>query len=402
MQKITDIRREFPIFGHYPDLAWLDNAATTQKPRQVLEAERYFYERQNANILRGIYPLAAAATEAFEAVREQTRAFLNARSTAEIIFTGGTTEGINLVAQCFVAGRLQEGDAVLVSILEHHANFVPWQQICRQKKARLLVAPVRRDGSLDLDALAKMMLEHGVRFLAIAHVSNTLGSVNPIAGIIAQAHRHGIPVLVDAAQSAAALPLDVQLLDADFLAFSGHKLFGPTGVGVLYGKQELLEQMPPYRFGGEMIRDVTFERTLFAPLPQKFEAGTPNIAGVMALGAALDFIRNLDREAMHRQVQTLLAYATDELRRIPGLEIVGQASVKAGILSFVLGDVHPHDVATILGEQQICIRAGHHCAQPLMDFMGMPGTARASFAFYNTEIEVERFVKAVNGVRRYF
>lgn len=402
MQSITDIRREFPIFGHYPDLAWLDNAATTQKPRQVLEAERYFYERLNANVHRGIYPLAAAATEAFEAVREQTRAFLNARSTTEIIFTGGTTESINLVAQCYVAGRLQEGDAVLVSILEHHANFVPWQQICRQKKARLLVAPVRRDGSLDLDALAKTMLEHGVRFLAITHVSNTLGSVNPIAGIIAQAHRHGIPVLVDAAQSAATMPLDVQLLDADFLAFSGHKLFGPTGVGVLYGKQELLEQMPPYRFGGEMIRDVTLERTLFAPLPQKFEAGTPNIAGVMALGAALDFIRNIDREAVHRHVQTLLAYAAAELRRIPGLEIIGQAPAKAGILSFVLEDVHPHDVATILGEQQICIRAGHHCTQPLMDFLGMPGTARASFALYNTETEVERFVKAVNGVRRYF
>ena len=402
MQSITDIRREFPIFGHYPDLAWLDNAATTQKPRQVLEAERYFYERQNANVHRGIYPLAAAATEAFEAVREQTRAFLNARSTTEIIFTGGTTESINLVAQCYVAGRLQEGDAVLVSILEHHANFVPWQQICRQKKARLLVAPVRRDGSLDLDALAKTMLEHGVRFLAITHVSNTLGSVNPIASIIAQAHRHGIPVLVDAAQSAATMPLDVQLLDADFLAFSGHKLFGPTGVGVLYGKQELLEQMPPYRFGGEMIRDVTLERTLFAPLPQKFEAGTPNIAGVMALGAALDFIRNIDREAVYRHVQTLLAYAAAELCRIPGLEIIGQAPAKAGILSFVLEDVHPHDVATILGEQQICIRAGHHCTQPLMDFLGMPGTARASFALYNTETEVERFVKAVNGVRRYF
>lgn len=394
------MRHHFPIFSHYPDLVYLDSAATTQKPHAVMEAERHFYEWQNANVHRSIYPLAAKATEAYEDTREKTRAFLNAREAREIIFTNGTTAAINLVAHSFAGEQLEEGDAILISAMEHHANLIPWQQICLRKKARLLVLPISREGELELDVLPAMLREHRVKLLAVTHISNTLGTVNPIADIIDEARRHGVPVLVDAAQSAASYPMDVQALDADFLVFSSHKLFGPTGVGVLYGKAALLEQMPPWQVGGEMIRDVSFEKTVFAGIPRRFEAGTPNIAGVVAFGAALDFINSLDREATAAHGKALLAYATDELNRIPGLEIIGRAREKSAILSFILGSAHPHDIATILGERQVCIRAGHHCTQPLMDFLELPATARASFSIYNTEADVERLAEGVKAVQR--
>lgn len=394
------MRHHFPIFSHYPDLVYLDSAATTQKPHAVMEAERYFYEWQNANVHRSIYPLAAKATEAYEDTREKTRAFLNAREAREIIFTSGTTAAINLVAHSFAGEQLEEGDAILISAMEHHANLIPWQQICLRKKARLLVLPISREGELELDVLPAMLREHRVKLLAVTHISNTLGTVNPIADIIDEAQRHGVPVLVDAAQSAASYPLDVQALDADFLVFSSHKLFGPTGVGVLYGKAALLEQMPPWQLGGEMIRDVSFDKTDFAGIPRRFEAGTPNIAGVVAFGAALDFINSLDREAVAAHNNRLLLYATDELNRIPGLEIIGRAREKSAILSFILGSAHPHDIATILGERQICIRAGHHCTQPLMDFLELPATARASFSIYNTEADVARLAEGVKAVQR--
>ena len=400
MNDATTLRQAFPIFSHYPGLVYLDSAATTQKPRTVIEAERYFYEHQNANVHRGIYPLATAATDAYEGAREKTRRFLNARLGSEIIFTSGTTDGINLVARSYAFEQLEEGDALVISAMEHHSNLIPWQQVCLQKRARLLVLPISRDGVLDMDALPGMLQHNRVKLLAVTHVSNSLGTINPLAELIGEAHRHGVPVLVDAAQSAASIPLDVQALDVDFLVFSSHKLFGPTGVGVLYGKSALLEQMTPYRYGGEMIRDVRFERTLFAPLPQKFEAGTPNIAGVAAFGAALDFVGAIDREQMARYSRALLDYATDELNRIPGLEIIGRAPAKTGIISFVFGDVHPHDIATILGEQQICIRAGHHCTQPLMDFLELPGTARASFSVYTTEEDIACLVKGLREVAR--
>lgn len=394
------MRHHFPIFSHYPDLVYLDSAATTQKPHAVMEAERYFYEWQNANVHRSIYPLAAKATEAYEDTREKTRAFLNAREAREIIFTSGTTAAINLVAHSFAGEQLEEGDAILISAMEHHANLIPWQQICLRKKARLLVLPISREGELELDVLPAMLREHRVKLLAVTHISNTLGTINPIADIIDEAQRHGVPVLVDAAQSAASYPLDVQALDADFLVFSSHKLFGPTGVGVLYGKAALLEQMPPWQLGGEMIRDVSFDKTDFAGIPRRFEAGTPNIAGVVAFGAALDFINSLDREAVAAHNNRLLLYATDELNRIPGLEIIGRAREKSAILSFILGSAHPHDIATILGERQICIRAGHHCTQPLMDFLELPATARASFSIYNTEADVARLAEGVKAVQR--
>lgn len=394
------MRQAFPIFEHYPGLIYLDNAATTQKPGTVIEAGRYFYEWQNANVHRSIYPLAALATEAYENTREKTRSFLNARASREIIFTRGATESINLVAQSYAGKWLQEGDAVVISAMEHHSNLIPWQQVCLRKNARLLVIPVNPDGTLDMSRLPELLQQNRVKLLAITHISNALGTINPIGEIIALAHRHGVPVMVDAAQSAASMSLDVQALDVDFLTFSSHKMFGPTGVGVLYGKSALLEQMQPWQFGGEMIRDVTFEQTAFAALPQKFEAGTPNIAGVAAFGAALDFILATGRENIAEHSRALLDYATEEMNKIPGLTIVGQAREKSGILSFTLAEAHPHDIATILGERQVCIRAGHHCTQPLMDFLELPGTARASFSVYNTEEDVAQLVQAVREVQR--
>ena len=394
---MKNIRTQFPIFKAHPNLVYLDSASTTQKPQSVIDAEMDFYQNFNANVHRGIYPLAVKATQAYEAVREQVRDFLNAPSLKNIIFTSGTTDAINLVATSFAAERVGEGDEIVITAMEHHANLIPWQQVCLKNKGKLVVIPFNIEGEFSISDFGFQISER-TKLVAVTHISNTLGTVNPIEDIIKIAHKKGVPVLLDVAQSVASYVLDVQKLDVDFLAFSGHKLFGPTGVGVLYGKEQLLNDMTPYRFGGEMIRDVTFERTLFAPIPQKFEAGTPNIAGVIGLGAAINFVESMGREAIKKNTDKLLEYATTELLKLEGLEIIGQAKEKSAIISFILRGCHPHDVATILGKQGVCIRAGHHCTQPIMDFYDIPGTVRASFSIYNTYEDIDRLVEGLKKV----
>lgn len=391
------IRQSFPVFQHFPNLVYLDNASTTQKPQVVLAAGQEYYEQHNANVHRGIYRLAAEATALYEGSRERCARFLNAPQAKQVIFTSGTTDGVNLVAQCFALPRLEPGDQVLISAMEHHSNLIPWQQVCLAKKAELKVVPFNPKGELDLQAL-KDLLSPKVKILALTHISNTLGTINPIEEIIAMAHEQGVPVLVDAAQSISSHQIDVQALDVDFLVFSGHKIFGPTGTGVLYGKEKWLKEMPPYRFGGEMIRDVTFEKTTFAPIPHKFEAGTPNIAGVATLATALDFVELLGQNNIAAHLQTLLAAGMEQLSRIPGIQFYGEAAQKSGIISFTIDGIHPHDLATILGQQDICIRAGHHCTQPIMDFYDIPGTVRASFSVYNTLEDVTKLAEGVNNV----
>jgi cysteine desulfurase/selenocysteine lyase len=391
------LRQNFPVFQHFPNLVYLDNASTTQKPQVVIEAERDYYEQHNANVHRGIYRLAAEATALYEGSRERCARFLNAPQAKQVIFTSGSTDGINLVAQCFALPRLEPGDQVLISAMEHHSNLIPWQQVCLAKKAELKVIPFNIKGELDLQAL-KDLLNPKVKILALTHISNTLGTINPIAEIIALAHAQGVPVLVDAAQSISSHQIDVQALDVDFLVFSGHKIFGPTGTGVLYGKEKWLKEMPPYRFGGEMIRDVTFEKTTFAPIPHKFEAGTPNIAGVATLATALDFVESLGQKNIAEHLQTLLTAGMEKLSTIPGIHFYGEAAQKSGIISFTIDGIHPHDLATILGQQDICIRAGHHCTQPIMDFYDIPGTVRASFSVYNTLEDVTTLAEGVNNV----
>lgn len=393
----SSVRKQFPVFTHFPDLVYLDSAATTQKPYIVLALEQEYYERHNANVHRGIYRLAAEATALYEGTRERSARFLNAPQAKQIIFTSGTTDGINLVAQCFALPRLEAGDQLLISAMEHHSNLIPWQQVCLAKKAELKVIPFLPNGELDLQAL-RDLLNPRVKLLALTHISNTLGSINPIETIIPLAHAQGIPVLVDAAQSIVSHKIDVQALDADFLVFSGHKLFGPTGTGVLYGKEKWLNEMPPYRFGGEMIRDVTFERTLFAPIPQKFEAGTPNIAGVATLASAMDFVEDLGQNNIGTHLKRLLQVGMERLATIPGIQFYGEAAHKSGIISFTLEGIHPHDLATILGQKDICIRAGHHCTQPIMDFYEIPGTVRVSFSVYNVEEDVDKLAKGLREV----
>ncbi|WP_373551232.1 aminotransferase class V-fold PLP-dependent enzyme [Haliscomenobacter sp.] len=383
------IRQSFPVFQHFHDLVYLDNASTTQKPQVVIEAERAYYEQHNANVHRGIYRLAAEATALYEGSRERCARFINAPQAKQVIFTSGTTDGINLVAQCFALPRLEPGDQVLISAMEHHSNLIPWQQVCLAKKAELKVIPFNWKGELDLQAL-KDLLNPKVKILALTHISNTLGTINPIAEIIALAHEQGVPVLVDAAQSISSHQIDVQALDVDFLVFSGHKIFGPTGTGVLYGREKFLKEMPPYRFGGEMIRDVTFEKTTFAPIPHKFEAGTPNIAGIATLATALDFVESLGQKNIAAHLQILLAAGMEKLSSIPGIQFYGEAAQKSGIISFTIEGIHPHDLATILGQQDICIRAGHHCTQPIMDFYDIPGTVRASFSVYNSVEDLDK------------
>lgn len=391
------IRQSFPVFQHFPNLVYLDNASTTQKPQVVIEAEREYYEQHNANVHRGIYRLAAEATALYEGSRERCARFLNAPQAKQVIFTSGTTDGINLVAQCFALPRLEPGDQVLISAMEHHSNLIPWQQVCLAKKAELKVIPFNHKGELDLQTLQDL-LNPKVKILALTHISNTLGTLNPIAEIIATAHAQGVPVLVDAAQSISSHQIDVQALDVDFLVFSGHKIFGPTGTGVLYGKEKWLKEMPPYRFGGEMIRDVTFSKTTFAPIPHKFEAGTPNIAGVATLATALDFVDSLGQKNIAAHLQTLLEVGMEKLSSIPGIHFYGEAAQKSGIISFTIDGIHPHDLATILGQQDICIRAGHHCTQPIMDFYNIPGTVRASFSVYNTLEDVNTLAEGVRNV----
>jgi cysteine desulfurase / selenocysteine lyase len=401
---VMRLRADFPALHltvHGKPLVYLDNAATSQKPRAVLDALRRYYEEGNANVHRGVHYLSEHATAAYEGARETARGFLNAPEAREVIFVRGTTEGVNLVASSFGRANLTPGDEVLVSAMEHHSNIVPWQLICEERGAKLRVIPMNRDGELLLDEYEKL-LGPRTRMVAVVHVSNSLGTINPIREMVQLAHARGIPVLVDGAQAAPHLPIDVQALGCDFYTVSGHKMFGPTGIGLLYGRAELLEAMPPYQGGGDMIRSVTFQRTTFAPLPAKFEAGTPHIAGTVGLAAAIDYLSRLDREAVAAHEQDLLAYATDRLSAEPGIRLIGTAPHKAAVVSFVVEGVHAHDVGTVVDQEGVAIRTGHHCTQPVMEFFGVPATARASFAFYNGRDDVDSLVAAIRKVRRVF
>ena len=401
---VERVRQDFPILQeqiHGHPLVYLDNAATAQKPQVVIEAVLRFYRRENANIHRGVHHLSGEASAAFEAARVKVARFINARAPHEVIFTRGTTDAINLVAQSYGTRFLQAGDEVLITGMEHHSNIVPWQLLGEQTGAVLRAAPLTQSGELDLDQFPRLLNDR-TRFIALVHLSNALGIINPIKQITSWARERNIPVLVDAAQSVPHLPVDVQDLGCDFLAFSGHKLYGPTGIGVLYGREALLELMPPYQGGGGMIETVTIERSTWAPLPSKFEAGTPMIAQAIGLGAALDYVTGIGRESIARWEQQLLDHGTELLSDIPGCRIVGTAPDKAGVLSFVLEDVHPHDIGTILDAEGIAIRAGHHCAQPLMRHFGLAATARASFALYNTKAEIDALAVGLRNVSRMF
>ena len=398
-------RDEFPILSirvRGQPLVYLDNAATTQKPRAVIDAVSRFYARDNANVHRGVHALSQRATDSFEAARARVQNFLHAATPAEIIFVRGATEAINLVAQSFARPLLVAGDEILVSAMEHHSNIVPWQQVCRQTGAVLKVVPINEAGEFVFSEYERL-LGPRTRLVAVTHVSNALGSVTDIGRITALARARGVPVLVDGAQAIAHVPVDVRALDCDFYVFSGHKCFGPTGIGVLYGKRERLEAMPPWQAGGDMVRTVSFEATDYMPIPHRFEAGTPDISGAIGLGVALDFISAIGLPAIALHETRLLELASAGIERIPGIRIIGTAKRKAGILSFVMDGVHAHDVGSILDRAGIAIRTGHHCAMPAMQHFGLPGgTARASFAFYNTVEEVERFVDGVRQVYEIF
>ena len=401
---VMRIRQDFPILRqrvHGKALVYLDNAATTQKPQSVIDAMVRSYAEDNANIHRGVHLLSERATRAYEDAREKVQKFVNAPSSREIIFVRGTTEGINLVAQTFGRANLSSGDEVLITEMEHHSNIVPWQMICNEKGAKLKVLPITDEGELRMDLLDGLLTDR-TKIVAVAHVSNSLGTINPIAAIVERAHARGIPVLVDGAQAVAHMPVDVQALGADFYAFSGHKLFGPTGIGVLWGRLPLLDAMPPYQGGGDMISAVSFTKTTYNVVPNKFEAGTPNIAGSVGLGVAIDYLRGLDGKAMQAYEHDLLAYGTEALSSVPGVRIVGTAKQKASVLSFVMEDVHPHDIGTILDRQGVAIRTGHHCTQPLMERLCVPATARASLALYNTKDEIDALVGALGKVREIF
>jgi cysteine desulfurase/selenocysteine lyase len=394
---IQKIRADFPVLDQQVNgspLIYFDNAATTQKPKSVIDALSHYYASDNANIHRGIHALAERATTAFELTRTKIKEFINAPSSDQIILTAGTTGSINLVAQTFGRANFSKGDKILISNLEHHSNIVPWQMIAEEKGAVIEVIPVDERGVLDLEAY-RNLLDASVKLVAVNHVSNAIGTINPIAEMIQLAHVYGAKVMIDGAQSIAHLDIDVQALDIDFFAFSAHKLFGPTGVGVLYGKRELLESMPPYQGGGEMIKEVSFDGTTYNELPYKFEAGTPNIADVIAFSAAIDYVNALSKEALFTQELALLAYATEQLSTIPGLRIIGTAPEKIAVISFVMDGIHPQDLGVLLDKFGIAIRTGHHCVQPLMNRFGLPGTCRASFAFYNTFEEIDLFVKAL-------
>jgi cysteine desulfurase / selenocysteine lyase len=390
-------RADFPLLQRSVrgmPLAYLDNAATTQKPQAVIDSEARYYTEINANIHRGVHWLSEQATLAHEAARERVRAFMNARETCEIIFTRGTTEAINLVAQSYGRAKLGPGDEVLITGLEHHSNIVPWQMVCQETGAMLKVAPIDDTGTVRMDEF-RQLLGARTRLVAVSHVSNALGTINPLAEMIALAHAQGVPVLVDGAQAVAHTPVDVQALDCDFYAFSGHKLYAPTGIGVLFGKRALLDAMPPWQGGGDMIRTVSFEGSTWNDLPYKFEAGTPNIAGAIALGAAIDYLSGVGLQAVAAYEHELSAYGTAALGGVPGLRMIGTAADKAGILSFVIEGLHPHDIGTVLDTDGIAIRAGHHCAMPVMKFFGVAATARASLAFYNTREDLDRLVQAL-------
>lgn len=401
---VERIRRDFPILARDvrgKKLVYLDNAATSQKPRAVIERIMKYYEQENANIHRGVHFLSELATREHDHAREAVRKFINAGDTREIIFVRGTTEAINLVAQTHGRANVGAGDEVLITAMEHHSNIVPWQLLCDEKGAKLRVAPINDDGELLVGELHKMLTPR-VKLLAIAHVSNALGTVNPIKKIIDCAHSKNIPVLIDGAQAVPHMKVDVQELGADFYTLSGHKMFGPMGIGVLYGKRDLLEAMPPYQGGGDMISSVTFEKTTYNRLPFKFEAGTPDVAGAIGLGAAIGYLSAIGMDNIAEYEHELLAYAMERVAAIPGVRLIGTAKQKAGVLSFLIDGVHPHDVGTILDQEGIAIRTGHHCAQPIMDRFGIPATARASFAFYNTKEEVDALARGIRKVQEVF
>jgi len=401
---VKRIREDFPILKekvHGKPLVYLDNAATAQKPAQVIEAILRFYARDCSNVHRGVHLLSERATEAYEGVRSKIQRFLNASDSREIIFVRGTTEGINLVAQTYGRQTVKLGDEILITGLEHHSNIVPWQILCEEKGAFLHVAPINDQGEVILKEFEKLMNVR-TRLVAVAHVSNALGTINPVRQIVQMAHARGIPVLVDGAQATPHMKVDVQELGCDFYAFSGHKVFGPTGIGALYGKLELLEAMPPYQGGGDMISSVTFEKTIYNVVPYKFEAGTPNIADVYGLGAALDYVNQIGLANITSYEHALLSYATEAIQQIPGVRIIGTAREKAGVISFVVDGVHAHDVGTILDREGIAVRTGHHCAQPVMDRFGVPATVRASLAFYNTKQEINALAAGIQRVKALF
>lgn len=396
--------RDFPILdqtinGH--PLVYLDNAASTQKPDQVINTLSEVYRKDYANVHRGVHTLSQRATDLFEGAREKVRQFIHAQHAHEVIFVRGATEAINLVAQSFARPRLQPGDEILITAMEHHSNIVPWQMVAEATGAKLRVAPMSHEGELLMDAFTQLLGER-TRLVSVSHMSNALGTINPVRDIIREAHNRGIPVLLDGAQAAPHLAVDVMALDCDFYAFSGHKLYGPSGIGILYGKEALLKAMPPYQGGGDMIRQVTFEASSYNDLPYKFEAGTPSIADAVGLGAAIDYIESLGIDAIAAHEEALLDYATEEALKIPGLRIIGTAAEKGAILSFTLERIHPHDIGTLLDQLGIAIRAGHHCAMPVMDFYQVPATARASFALYNTEDDVDTLMSGLREVIRLF
>jgi len=401
---ILECRRDFPALDQeinaHP-LTYLDSAASAQQPASVIETVAEYQRQDHANVHRGVHTLSHRATDAYEGARDKIRAFINASSRAENVLTSGTTESINLVAQSFCRPQLAAGDKILITHLEHHSNIVPWQIVCEQTGAKLLVAPIGRDGELDRAAF-DALLTTDIRMLAIAHVSNALGTINPVKEIIAQAKALGIPVLVDGAQGIPHMQIDVQDLDCDFYAFSGHKMFGPTGTGVLFGKEATLEAMPPYQGGGDMILEVCFTGTTYNELPYKFEAGTPNISGVIGLGAAIDYLQSIGMPEIARHEEQLLEYMTTQLDTIEGIRLIGTASDKASVQSFLVDDIHPHDLGTILDHQGVAIRTGHHCAMPVMDFFGIPGTARASLALYNNTDDIDRLVAAIGKAQQIF
>ena len=401
---VEKIRRDFPVLDEKirdKKLAYFDNGATTQKPLTVIYAVQRFYTAENANIHRGVHFLSQQATFAYERARGRIGQFLNARDNSEIVFVRGTTEAINLVAHSYGRPNVGEGDEIIISHIEHHSNIVPWQMLCEEKGAKLKVVPINEAGEFLFDEYEKLLSER-TKIVAVTHASNALGTILPIKEITAQAHKHGAVTVVDGAQGVPHLPVDMQDLDCDFYAFSGHKLFGPTGVGVLYGKKQLLEAMPPWEGGGSMIQRVSFEGTTYADPPTRFEAGTPNIAGGIGLEAAIDYVNSVGREAIAAYETELHDYAVEALGEVPGLRLIGTAREKVAVLSFILGDIHPHDIGTILDAEGVAVRAGHHCAQPTMQFYQVPATVRASLAFYNTRREIDTLVKALHKVNEVF
>jgi len=398
------VKNDFPILRqmiHGKPLVYLDNAATTQKPQAVIDAITQYYTRDNSNVHRGVHTLSERATAGYEGAREKVRAFINARSIREIVFVRGCTEGINLIAQSYGEKNIRAGDEILISAIEHHSNIVPWQMLCEKTGAILRVVPVSDDGELLMEEYEKLLNDR-TKLVAVVHISNALGTINPVAEMISLAHKRGIPVLVDGAQAAPHLAIDVQALDADFYVFSGHKVFAPTGIGVLYGKEALLEAMPPWQGGGDMILSVSFEKTTYNALPFKFEAGTPNIEGVIGLGAALDYVSAVGVDNIRQYEHELLEYATVRLNEFPQVRMIGTAREKASVASFVIEGIHPHDIGTIVDQEGVAIRTGHHCAQPLMMRYNIPATARASLAMYNTREDIDALVRAIGRVLEVF